>query len=73
LLGHWVRGLVFGGGVALLYGALYVLLQLEQSSLVLGSALLFVVLALIMTVTRKLNWYELAEQLRAERPPAVGP
>jgi inner membrane protein involved in colicin E2 resistance len=34
---------------------------------VLGSALLFVVLALIMTVTRKLNWYELAEQLRAER------
>ncbi|MFM7331162.1 MAG: cell envelope integrity protein CreD [Brachymonas sp.] len=55
--GKW-RGLPFGAGMTLLYGFLYVLLQLEQTALVMGSALLFIVLALVMTLTRKINWYE---------------
>jgi inner membrane protein len=57
-------GLVFGAGLALLYGALYVLLLREQTALVLGAVLLFVVLAVVMVVTRKLDWYGLIAQMR---------
>ncbi|KQW46428.1 MULTISPECIES: cell envelope integrity protein CreD [unclassified Roseateles] len=59
MLGGWLRGAAFGGGVALLYGALYVLLSREQTALVIGAVLLFAVLALVMTLTRRLDWYRL--------------
>lgn len=59
MLGGWRRGLAFGGGIALLYGALYVLLSREQTALVIGAVLLFAVLAAVMTLTRKLDWYRL--------------
>lgn len=59
MLGGWLRGLAFGGGIALLYGALYVLLSREQTALVIGAVLLFAVLAGVMTLTRKLDWYRL--------------
>jgi len=67
VLGGRLPGLVFGGGIGLLYGALYLLLQMEQNSLVLGSGLLFTVLAAVMVVTRKVDWYGLMAQLRVER------
>lgn len=51
-------GIVFGGAVGALYGTLYVLLQQEQTALLLGSMLLFVVLAIIMFITRRIDWYE---------------
>ncbi|MCW7538353.1 cell envelope integrity protein CreD [Aquabacterium sp. A7-Y] len=63
ILGGWLAGLAFGTGVGLLYGALYTLLQMEQTALVLGSLLLFAVLAAVMVVTRKLDWYGLSAQL----------
>lgn len=66
LRGLW-PGLAFGTGIAALFGALYVLLQLEQGSLVLGSVLLFLVLAGVMVVTRRLDWYTLQAQWRTER------
>lgn len=59
MLGGWLRGMAFGGGIALLYGALYVLLSREQTSLVIGAVMLFAVLATVMTLTRKLDWYRL--------------
>jgi inner membrane protein len=59
LLGGWRAGLAFGGGVAALYGALYVLLQMEQTALVIGAVLLFAVLAGVMLVTRRVDWYGL--------------
>jgi len=59
MLGGWLRGALFGGGIALLYGALYVLLSREQTALVIGAVLLFAVLATVMTLTRKLDWYAL--------------
>ncbi|HEX6903108.1 MAG TPA: cell envelope integrity protein CreD [Thermoanaerobaculia bacterium] len=43
---------VLGG----LYGYLYVLLQLEDYALLLGSVGLFVILALVMYLTRKVDW-----------------
>jgi inner membrane protein len=57
MLGSWLRGLPFGGLIVLLYGMLYALLQLEQTALVIGSIAMFVVLAAVMVLTRKVDWY----------------
>jgi len=59
-------GMGFGAGIAALFATLYALLQMEQTALVLGSVLLFAVLAVIMVTTRKLDWYELMAQLRKD-------
>jgi len=59
-------GAAFGAGIATLYAALYALLQMEQTALVLGSMLLFAVLAALMVATRRIDWYALATQLRQE-------
>jgi inner membrane protein len=67
--GKW-RGLPFGAGIALLYAFMYVLLQLEQTALAMGSVMLFIALAIVMTLTRKINWYE---QFSAKPAPTVAP
>jgi inner membrane protein len=53
------RGLGFAAMLATLYAALYGLLVSEDNALVLGSGLLFLILAAIMVVTRKVDWYAL--------------
>jgi inner membrane protein len=65
VLGGVRGGLAFGAAVAVLYGVLYLLLQQEQTALVLGSCLLFAVLAAVMVLTRRIDWYRLLEQWRA--------
>lgn len=50
---------LLGGILAALYGFLYLLLNLEDYSLLAGSIGLFAVLAVVMFVTRKVNWYTL--------------
>ena len=62
ILGSLQRGLPFAAGIASLYGLLYVLLQLEQSALIVGSIALFAVLALIMVCTRHVDWYAFGRQ-----------
>ena len=42
-----------------LYGFLYLLLRLEDYALLSGSVGLFIVLALVMFITRRMNWYEM--------------
>ena len=59
-------GALFGVGVAVLYAALYALLQLEQTALLLGSIMLFAVLAGIMVATRRIDWYGLFERMCAQ-------
>ncbi|HEY4082209.1 MAG TPA: cell envelope integrity protein CreD [Burkholderiaceae bacterium] len=66
MLGSWQRGAGFGTGIAALYGALYVLLSLEQASLVIGALLLFAVLATIMVLTRRLDWYALGSRVTTQ-------
>ena len=48
----------------------------EDNSLVLGSALLFGFLGLVMVATRKVDWYKSAEKLArkpiVEAPPVAG-
>ncbi len=57
MLHSWKRGLPFASGIAALYGLLYVLLQLEQTALVVGAIALFIVLGTVMGLTRKVDWY----------------
>lgn len=66
VLGHWRAGLGFGAGIGLLYGALYVLLQREQTALVLGSVMLFAVLTAVMVATRRIDWYGLSKPTPAQ-------
>ncbi|AIY44002.1 Inner membrane protein CreD [Collimonas arenae] len=54
------RGLGFGAMLTMLYGTLYGLLISEDNALMLGSLMLFVILAVIMIVTRKIDWYQTA-------------
>ena len=60
-LGHVMQGAWRGAGFAALlaacYAALYGLLISEDNALLMGSLLLFVLLAIAMIVTRKFNWY----------------
>jgi inner membrane protein len=67
ILGSLWRGLPFGAGIALLYALLYVLLQLEQTALAVGSVALFVVLAIVMVSTRKIDWYALLGSSSAQQ------
>jgi len=48
---------IVGIVVASLYGYLYVLLKNEDYALLIGSVGLFVIVALIMFLTRHVNWY----------------
>ena len=59
VLRNWYRGIGFGVALTLLYGALYGLLMSENNALVLGSLLLFAVLAAVMIATRKVDWYQI--------------
>ncbi len=58
VLRDWKRGVGFGLGLTLLYSALYGLLISESNALVMGSILLFAILAAVMVATRKIDWYQ---------------
>jgi inner membrane protein len=58
-LGGLREGALIGSGLASLYSFLYLLLRLEDYALLAGSIGLFVMLALLMYATRRVNWYEL--------------
>jgi inner membrane protein len=60
------RGLGFAAGLTLLYAALYGLLVSEDNALVLGSLMLFAILATLMLVTRRVDWYAPASAEQAD-------
>jgi inner membrane protein len=57
ILGKRKAGWLIGLFLTCLYGFLFVLLQLEDYSLLLGSLGLFVILAIVMRVSRQIDWY----------------
>jgi len=59
VLGGRRQGTLMGAAMTVLYGYLYLLLRLEDYALLAGSIGLFVMLALLMFLTRRVNWYEL--------------
>jgi inner membrane protein len=57
VLAAGIRGAVgIGAWLAALYGVLYVLLQLEDVALLVGSVFVFAMLALVMFLTRRIDW-----------------
>jgi inner membrane protein len=56
------QGLILGAALATLYVLLYVILQSEENALLMGSVLIFVMLAGLMMATRHFDWYALTEQ-----------
>ena len=67
-----LRGALFAASLLLLYGVLYLLLQSEDNALVLGAGLLFAILAGIMLLTRKLDWYQVADPARLAKETPAG-
>ncbi|MFZ1342990.1 cell envelope integrity protein CreD [Thiothrix eikelboomii] len=65
-------GLLLGSGLLSLYTVLYVILQAEDNALLMGSLLIFAVLAALMLATRHLDWYALTAnalpQAKLNRP-----
>lgn len=53
----WKTGGIFFGLLTCLYSFIYVLIMLEDTALLVGSIGLFVILALAMYVSRRINWY----------------
>lgn len=57
-------GGVVGSALAAVYGLLYLLILSEQYALLLGALLVFAVLAALMWVTRRTDWYRLSDRAR---------
>ena len=53
----------FACALTLLYALLYVIIQAEDFALLMGAVLVFAMLATIMIITRKINWYEVGDQI----------
>src|SRR3984893_8368454 len=56
-LGGGVRTLMIGAGLTGVYTFLYITLRQQDYALLMGAIALFVVLAVVMYVTRKVDWY----------------
>ena len=54
------HGFMFAGLLTALYGALYGILASEDNALLMGSLLVFGLLALTMVITRKVDWYQIS-------------
>ena len=61
VFGSWRMATSFGGGLAILYGMLFGILQLEDMALLMGSLLLFAALTVVMLSTRRFDWYQLKQ------------
>jgi inner membrane protein len=64
------RGLGGFAAFAALYALIYALLRSEESALLAGSIAAFVAIALIMLLTRKLDWYGLGRETQPRRDAA---
>ncbi len=53
----WKIAAVFAAVIGFIYGFIFVLIRLEDTALLVGSIGLFVILALAMYASRKINWY----------------
>jgi inner membrane protein len=56
-LGGGIRTLMIGAGLAGIYTFLYITLRQEDYALLMGAIALFILLGVVMYVTRKVDWY----------------
>ncbi len=73
VLKSWLRARVIGGLLIGLYATLYVLLNLEAYSLIIGSVLLFIALAVVMWATRMIDWSSKSSEGETVEAPAPTP
>ena len=66
------RGCGFAVALSMLYGTLYGLVSTDDYALLLGSALLFGLLAAVMVLTRKVDWFALGRSGRGDQTLEVG-
>lgn len=59
----WKAASVFALVLSGLYGFIFILIRLEDTALIVGSIGLFIVLAIVMYVSRKINWYGSADTI----------
>ncbi|MGD0915841.1 MAG: cell envelope integrity protein CreD [Thermodesulfobacteriota bacterium] len=64
--------MMIAGILAVLYLFLFVTLQLEDYALLLGSIGLFVILAAVMYVTRRIDWFDIGRTDGAKKAPDPG-
>ena len=62
VFGSIARGISFGLMLAVLYALLFVILESKDYALLLGTLLLFGVLAAVMVLTRHIDWYKVGEK-----------
>ncbi|MEO6453557.1 MAG: cell envelope integrity protein CreD [Ginsengibacter sp.] len=62
---------IFGGVLTLLYSFTFVLIRLEDTALLIGSIGLFIILAIAMYASRKINWYGKPQSITSEKYPIV--
>jgi len=67
------RGVGFGGMLTALYAAVYGLLISEDNALILGALLLFALLAVVMVITRKVDWYKGRSTMKVAMTPPPPP
>lgn len=56
VLQSWPLAFLVGGILAVLYGILFTIIQLQAYALLVGSIFIFCVLAIVMFISRKINW-----------------
>lgn len=62
VFGSVSRGVSFGVMLGVLYALLFVILESKDYALLLGTLLLFGVLATVMVLTRRIDWYKVGEK-----------
>ena len=62
-----LQALLIFGFLSILYGYLFLILQLQDYALLMGSIVLFVILALVMFLTRKIDWFAIFKSANAEK------
>jgi len=61
VLSNNIATAIIAGILIILYGFLYIILQLQDYALLLGSIGLFIILAIVMYVTRKIDWFAIGK------------
>jgi inner membrane protein len=61
VLSNHLATAIIAGILIVLYGFLYIILQLQDHALLLGSVGLFIILAIVMYVTRKIDWFAIGK------------
>ena len=68
VLKHYLQTVLIFAVLTILYGYLYVVLQLQDFALLMGSIGLFVILAVVMYLTRKIDWFMILKGEKTEDP-----